>query len=223
MINLPKLVRMASEGEHERMLDEVIRNGRPLPLNVRLRLQDRETLPAAALGLALSRVTELTYRPSDIACTLVVLLLERRHEDGSFGSVAATSIALAALHAMTDQIDALSGGAVTGRYIDPSLERSVRSAASTALHALVQAQNGANDESGDGMLGDEIDSAIALWRLGLDTRFARAVRYEALLAAVEDRGLRHSRATSSLLEPLAMAPRADQPIGRRRRSRSAAA
>ena len=35
------------------------------------------------------------------------------------------------------------------------------------------------------MIGDEIDSAIALWRLGFDTRFAGAIRYEALLGAVE--------------------------------------
>lgn len=201
MISLPKLVRMASEAEHARMLDEVVRNGRPLPLAVRLRLEDGATLPAAALGLALTRVTELTYRPTDVACSLASLLLERRQSDGSFGSVAATAIAAAALLAVADQLDSLPGGRAAGRYLDIALEHNIRSAVEGAMYALAQAQT-LDDECRDGLIGDDIDSAICLWQLGFDTRFARAVRYEALLAAVEDRGLRHSRATSALLEPL---------------------
>lgn len=218
MISLPKLVRMASEGEYERMLDEVVRNGRPLPLAVRLRLEQSETLPAAALGLALTRITELTYRPSDVACTLAALLIERRAPDGAFGSVASTAIAAAALLAVSDQLDALPAGRGAGVYIDPRLEAAVRDSAQSALHALAQAQSDDAEDANDGLIGDDIDSAITLWRLGFDTRFASAVRYEALLGAVEDRGLRHARATAALIEPLGAAP-ASKP----RRSRAVAA
>jgi hypothetical protein len=222
MISLPKLVRMASEGEHARMLDEVVRNGRPLALPIRLRLEEAHTLPVAALGLSLTRVTELTYRPSDVACTLATLLLDRREPDGSFGSIAATAIAAAALLAVADQVDALPGGRASGVYIDPALESRIRAGAESALHALAQAQQ-SDEESGEGLIGDEIDSAITLWRLGFDTRFARAVCYDALLRAVEDRGLRHSRATASLIEPLGHEPVAVRSVARPRRSPAVAA
>lgn len=222
MISLPKLVRMASEGEHARMLDEVVRNGRPLPLAIRLRLEEGQTLPAAALGLALTRVTELTYRPSDVACTLAAMLIDCRRDDGSFGSVAATAIAAAALLAVADQIDALPGGRASGVYIDIELERRIRHAAESALYALAQAQR-TDEAAGDGLIGDEIDSAIALWRLGFDTRFASAVRYEALLGAVEDRGLRHERATAPLIEPLGAGPGVSATAARPRKARAVAA
>ncbi len=228
MISLPKLVRLVAASEHGRMLEEVVRNGRPLPLRVRLRLEDAETLPAAALGLALQRVTELTYRPTDTSLSLLFGLLELARPDGAFGSIAATAVALAAMHSTLDQLGSLPRGA-EGRFMAPELESRCRWAAVSALHSLAQAQRCADlDDSSepiaDGLIGDEIDSTITLWQLGFDARFAGAVRYEALLAAVEDRGLRHDRGARTLLDGLEPAGRERGTPGVRRRDdrRSAA-
>lgn len=230
MICLPKLVRQAAASEHGRMLEEVIRNGRPLPLRVRLRLEDPETLPAAALGLALQRVMELTYRPTDTSIALLDGLLECARPDGSFGSISATAVALAALHAALDQLDALPVAFRRMREEDPRdpLVRA-RSAAASALHFLTQAQcrsdpSDPNETLSDGLIGDELDSTITLWQLGFDARFAGAIRYESLLVAVEDRGLRHDRGARALLDGFDRTGREPATPGVRRRDdrRSAA-
>lgn len=206
MISLPRMVKQAGEGQFDRILEDVLRNGRQIPLQARMRLEGADTLPAAALGLALQRVTELTYRPSDAALTLLERLLNRQRPTGSFGSIAGTAVALAALHAALSQHDALPGARGSGRYMSRELEARAREAAAQATHFLVQSQDAdaLDDEEGPGgLIGEPIDTAIVLWQLGLDTRFTRAVRFEALMRAVEERGLRHDRVTGALLQNIA--------------------
>lgn len=204
MLNLPRIARLAVAAEFERMLEEVCRNGRPLPLPVRLRLSEPAGLPAAAAGLALQRVTQLTYRPTPVSISLARALVSLRDESGLFGTIAATSVALAGLLAFSDQVRALPASA----QVDPELRASINESIAAALHRLHRAQ----EESpairlGERptLIGDELDSAIALWQLGLDPRFAAAVRFEDLLASIEDRGLRHERSTGPLLERVAAA------------------
>lgn len=91
--------------------------------------------------------------------------------------------------------------------MDPELRRGVDESIAAALHRLHRAQ----EESPPArlgerptLIGDELDSAIVLWQVGLDPRFANAVRYEDLLASIEDRGLRHERTTGPLLERVAL-------------------
>lgn len=107
MISLPRLARLAESREFDRLLDEVIRNGRPLPLAIRLRLCDPEALPAAAVGLALQRVVQLTYKPTPLSAMLARMLVEMQHEDGSFGTAGSTAIAVAGLLALADQVRSL--------------------------------------------------------------------------------------------------------------------
>lgn len=237
MLNLPRLARLAETGEFDRLINDVARNGRPLPLGVRLRLSEAGSLPAAALGLALQRVVQLTYRPNHVSCLLVRLLLAQRDQAGAFGGHASTAVALAALFAFADQVATLPGGrdpaaAGPSAPIDPALHTEIHRAIAGALHALHAAQNpgvvggvaarrGGLFQSSGGLIGDELDSAIVLWQLGLEPRFAAAVRLEDLLTAAFSRGMHHDRTAGPLLDRLSHqgAPRGDQP---RHKKRSAA-
>ncbi len=204
MLNLPRIARLSVAGDFERMLEEVCRNGRPLPLPVRLRLSEPAGLSAAAAGLALQRIIQLTYRPTPVSIGLARTLVVLRDEDGKFGTLAATAVALAGLLAFSDQVKSLP----TLSQVDPDLRRAVDESIAAALHRLHRAQEespampGARLGERPSLIGDELDSAIVLWQLGLEPRFANAIRYEDLLASVEDRGLRHERATGPLLERL---------------------
>lgn len=202
MISLPRIARQMVEGQFDAILSDVVRNGRPLPLSVRLRLSEPEALPVSALGLALQRVLELTYRPTEVSIALLRGLLDRAREDGSFGSLSATAVALASMLAFRAQIDALPGvksGAVD-RYLDPALDGALRRSIEGALGALSAAWDIAQDEAiGPALLGDEIDTAVALWQLAFAPAFGRAVPIAALFDAAEAHGLLHDRRTAPLL------------------------
>lgn len=218
MLNLPRIARLAEAAEFERLLEEVLRNGRPVSLRVRIRLCEFEGLPAAALGLALQRIVQLTYRPTPLSILLAQLLLAQRNSSGSFGSVSATAVALAALLAMSDQAASLPGGKSNAdparAPLRPAMSAEIQEAIAGALHFLHQAQEDSTPvrpgESAS-LIGDELDSAIVLWQLGLDPRFARAVRFAELLGTLEDQGLRHDRATRPLLERVVSIKSTNQP------------
>lgn len=202
MISLPRVSRLADESAFDTLLDDIIRNGRPLPLSVRMRLSEPDTLPSAAMGLALQRVLELTYRPTPVSTTLLRGLLMCTREDGSFGSISATAVALAALSAFIAQLEALPGGCRggSGRYIDADLEAALRNSAARATAHLGERWRAAQRvRGGRALLGDEIDTAIALWQLALCPAFGRAVPVETLFASAEARGLGHDRRTAPLL------------------------
>lgn len=207
MISLPRLARLAEAREFDRLLDEVARNGRPLPLPVRLRLSQPDSLPAAATGLALQRVVQLTYRPSALIALLARTLLDLQQDDGSFGSTGATAIAVASLLALADQVRSIP--AAWARLEDRSgsarsaTREELEHAALRAMHALFEAQErtiGALIDGQTGLIGDKLDSAIVLWQLGTDPRFAAMIRYEDLLASVVDAGIAHDRAAGPLVE-----------------------
>lgn len=210
MISIPRLTKLAAEASYERLMDEVTRNGRPLPLAVRLRLTDPGSLAPAALGLALQRVVELTYRPTPASRDLLARLLGHQGADGGFGageaSVSSTAVALSALLGVASQINVLPRAALE-LWMSAEEKAALDQAIGAGLHFLSMAQ-----ESGEGgallrepgLIGDEIDSAVVLWQLGLQPRFARAVRFEALLTAVDAHGLRHRACTGPLLRQIEM-------------------
>lgn len=211
MLNLPRLTRLAHAGQFTRMIDEVLRSGPSLPIGVRLRLSDPEGLPATGCGLALQRAVQLTYRPTNLSLELVHQVIRGQREDGSFGSLSATAVALAGLFAFFDQVRSLPGGKNrTTSVIDPDLYGSIEHAIGAALHRLHRAQEessfGSRRTRSD-LIGDDLDTSIILWQLALEPRFTRVVRFEALLDAVERRGLRHDRCVSPLLGLLVFAPR----------------
>ncbi len=214
MINLPRIQSLAERREFERLLNEVLRSGRPLPLQVRLRLSEPGAVAAAGLALALQRALELTYRPTQVTVALLNALLGEQHAEGGFGRdeeghahTAATGASLAALLGFLRQLESLPNarstpGAYTG---DPGLEQRLRQAIDPAIHSLYLAQQrsaGLGRLGRTGAIGDEVDSAIVLWQLALEPRVAAGVDLEALASSVELGGLRHSRVTGAILLPV---------------------
>ena len=178
MLSPNRLERLAANGEYDRLLADVLRNGRSIPLAARLRLC--EALPAAALGLALQRLLELTRRPTGAVCALAADLLDQQSEDGGFGAVAATAVAVSALTNLS-QIAAYVPGAVT-----PEFSERVGRAVEQGHHHLFAAQDRCFGVDPAGLIGDGLDSALVYWQLGHDPAFGRSVRMTDLQTALAD-------------------------------------
>lgn len=167
MITLTRIERTALAQGWHRLLDDVLSNGRPVDLPIRLRLSEGESLHHVSAAFALQRVCELSYALCPLAQALADDLLSAQEDDGSFGSIAATSVVVRALL----DLRAMPGAEALAERLDFAVEH--------ALRFLARQQ----DE--EGLLGgSEIDSAIALWQLGVRAEFAAAVCYEELTEAV---------------------------------------
>lgn len=216
MISVNRLARAADQGAHQRILDELSRGGRPMPLQARLRLSSPETRAPAAIGLALGRILELSRgvngRMTGQVRRLATLLIERQRPDGGFGSPAATAIATGALLDLLDSLARDSGAPAE------DLADRARAAADAGLHWLHGAQGwSAVDCEGEErpcLIGDELDSAITLWALAGRPEFDCAVRgddlREALAAsgALGRREIRDLLALSPAASPAVAAPAA---------------
>ncbi|MCB9838273.1 MAG: hypothetical protein H6813_02950 [Phycisphaeraceae bacterium] len=181
MLSMPRLVRLAESGQYDRLLEEVLRNGRPLPLAARLRLSNPGMIEASAISLALSRVTELTHRPTSGALDLALRLLDRQLDDGSFGSPAVTASAVEAIIALLEQ----------DRFVIPGLEPDLRDRLETArdraFHALYSAHEaGAANTRQSGLLVDALETALTLWRLGERAIFDAVVGIAGLRRALAE-------------------------------------
>lgn len=167
MITLTRIERTALAQGWHRLLDDVLSNGRPVDLPIRLRLSEGESLHHVSAAFALQRVCELSYALCPLARALADDLLSAQEDDGSFGSVAATSVVVRALLDLRE----MPGAADLAERLDFAVEH--------ALRSLAQRQ----DEHGL-LDGSEIDSAIAMWQLGGRLEFVAAVRFEELAGAV---------------------------------------
>ncbi|MCA9292628.1 MAG: hypothetical protein KDA20_02305 [Phycisphaerales bacterium] len=102
MVTPVRVKMLAQHGLWSRLLDEVLRNGRDVPLKLRLRLTEEGAEAEVAAGLALTRLAELA-RPGDRHVGAAIeLLVGRQRSDGGFGkgtagSVVGTGCALAGL------------------------------------------------------------------------------------------------------------------------------
>lgn len=190
MLSLPRISRLVESGNFAALFDAVSRNGRPLPLPVRLRLSEPAGLPAAAAGLALKRLTELTYRPTSASLALARALIGMQSPDGSIGTLASTAVAVAGLLAFADQASLLPRRGDGTRGGTP--ETLIDSARATVAHAVHRLHRAQEESPAPGLgvapalIGDELDSAIVAWQLGFEPRFTSAVRFGDLLDAISD-------------------------------------
>jgi len=184
MLSEFRIRRLVSSGHFSQLIDELAHNGRPLGLPVRIRLGDPAIVRPAALGLAIRRMTEITFAVVPTTRQLVEKLLgEQDPQTGGFGSIAASAVALRALFETRDQCGA-------GDLV-PTLDRAI----GPALQFLALAQ----DESG--MLGDAIDSMIARWQLSACEPARQAIRWQDLVESSDAMPI--SSETASLLEAAA--------------------
>lgn len=156
-------------GDWQRLLDDVLANGRQVDLPIRMRLSQADTLPIASVALALRRLNELEFALSPTAAAVVQGLVAGQEADGSFGTVAATAMVVRALIATLEQ----PGCETLEPRVSEAIELAVR------FLALHQGDNGLWFDS-------EIDSAITAWQLADSQAFTNAVRMEDLIEALDD-------------------------------------
>jgi hypothetical protein len=195
MLSPATLERLIEHADWERLLGEVLRNGRPLPLEARMRLLDSDAAAPAALGLALQRMIELSYAPGARERRALERLLAMQRADGGFGSPAATASAAAGLIAFQEHAVAALGGAEEGFF------RRLNARIEEALHALFAArERGLFDGSGEGgLIGDALDTALVLWRLDGASRFEARIGGARVRAALEEAARARDPRVRSLL------------------------
>lgn len=192
MMTVARIVRLAEQRENDRLLADLLRNGRPVPLAVRMRLSSVGGVEAAALGLALQRIVELTFIPDPHAFDIARTLADLQDEDGSFGTLASTATAVGGLGALMAQIDAMRWRR-DGR---DALTDHVRSA---ITQALGRAMKWLESQCVGGLAGDPIDSAIVVWQLGARTDDASRRLVAGLSEALFNAGAAHDRVLGPLL------------------------
>lgn len=185
MMTAQRLVGLAERLEWDALLDAVIRNGRPVPISVRMRLSRDPGAGACAVGLALCRAVELTYLPGAESHALAILTLANHLEDGSFGSIAGSSCAAAGLRAYEEQLRAGLG--------DTSAIARVAEASDRGVQAVM-----AHLMSDD---AEPVDLAIALWVLSGRLRASESWWTMELRARGVDLGLAHDASLSTIVIP----------------------
>lgn len=221
MISLHRISRLAHAAPSDPasaalLLEEVLGSSRPLPLPARLRLESGETLAAVSIALGLSRFVDLTFTPTDHTEELADLLLQLQSSSGSFGSISATAVGVAALLKTGEQLQC--GRSATHRSIAARTAAGAEAALAWLSEQLTPAPASDwqpvsslfDDESleeyevGDQPMPslncDPVDAAIALWQLasqpGARDRFDAA----GVLEVLEQTGARHDRAVAQLLD-----------------------
>lgn len=101
MLSVHLIERTLENGDFDRLLRDLGDNGTPMPLPLRVRLGAGST---AGIGLALRRLVELTYGPTDLSRRLLDRLVSAQRPDGAFAidddpqaDPLTTAVAIAAL------------------------------------------------------------------------------------------------------------------------------
>jgi hypothetical protein len=186
MISQSQIDRLLGSEDYGRLIERILSNGRCRSIVARDTLRQPGALLPAALGLALQRITELTYRPAPLADRLALSLVAIQREDGMFGSDSAS--APAELAATAIALRGLIGWiACRPTRADEHVQES-RSAVARGLQALSRRSRAPD------LQVDALGWAIALWQMGDLVEFRSAVAIEKLLQAVGDCG-------AELIEP----------------------
>ncbi len=180
MLSENRIQKMAQLGHFHQLIEDVIANGRPISLAVRLKLGDPDAQVVTGLGLAIQRLTEITFAVNETTQWILQKLLARQNNDGSFGSIAATAIALRALFAVRKQCGSTN--------LRPELDAAI----GPALNRLLNWQ----DEQGT--IGDSLDSSICRWQLSDCIPFRKSIRWHDFVNAVDE--LQVTPATAALRE-----------------------
>ena len=174
MISVHMIARMFETRQFDRLLGALAGNGLALPLPVRAVLLQS---PVGVIALALRRLAELTYGPTEAARAMLGELLEAQAADGAFERCpVATAAAAAALRQLADQ---------PAGY-DPEVglahERAI------AALAGMQRDDGLFATGDDRTVDDrETTSAFVLYLLAGDEPFRQAVRMHDLMNWFDER------------------------------------
>lgn len=164
MLQVTKLLRLVGNERHGQVIEEILRNGRPLPVAVRSRLAEPASARLASLGLAMQRVVELTYMPTAEAAHLAAAAVDAWNErEGAHADVpaAATAILVAGLADVLSQVESTSSD------LPPGLPGRIRATIRAACYELAATQEGeaVRNPRQAGLVGGAIDSVVVLWQL----------------------------------------------------------
>lgn len=172
-----RIDRLLAGSQHDHVLNLILDNGRPVPLRARLLLtNDARSLGASAIGLGIQRCLELRdHRQGERMPRLILELLDLQAPEGSFGNVATSSIAIAALLCARKELAQLC--------ISEELSRRVEDAIDLGLHAL---------HAGCVRGVSAVEAAFAMWQLSgwesARVRLPEGALREAITAADADDG-----------------------------------
>lgn len=189
MLSVTQIEKHFNSQDHARMIASLADNGAALPLP----LQARLTQPAAAAGLGLRRLSELTYGSTSLSRDMIGRLLDVQQPDGSFpGPVdhdpLTTAAAAAGLAAAIREQQSLP---------DPRLTRALDQALS-ALATMQDAQ-GLFRYSDDRTEQDRaLTSAFVLFLLARLPGFREACRFADLMTWFDERADRLDEDTAQL-------------------------
>jgi hypothetical protein len=180
MISRLQIQRMVRTGDWSRLVGRILANGRCRSVPARRRLCEHGSARVAGLGLALQRLCEISYGPSDMAAGLAARLIGLQRGDGLFAAEgepapAAAAAAVAGLLAWRDQQSQTAGGP------DHDLDRAI----AHGIAGIADALSGRG-----GRRPDRVDVEVVLWQLGRHQAFRRAVPVANLAPAVGTGGRR---------------------------------
>jgi hypothetical protein len=158
MLTTDQIVRLVDARAYAPLLQRVFGNGRCPCRAMLLRLSENGRAPAAALGLGLQRMVELTYRPGDEALPVTARLLGMQAASGLFGGEdgGAVGVTAAALRGLLEWLD--------HSRADDDAAASLRALAFATVQRGLAAL--ASRQRRCGSMGDgPVDAAIVLWQL----------------------------------------------------------
>jgi hypothetical protein len=178
MLTVSRISRLAALGRFDHLLDELIRNGRPLPVAARARLAEGRSAALTAVSLGAQRALELAYAPDSTLTGLLQQLVDLtavtlRDAEALPAANRPGPVALAtAARALCDLLD--TGEARGWALVRGELGDRARDTLAGVAYALfvTQAGRAARVPREAGLVGDGLDSALVLWQLGGDDRLA---------------------------------------------------
>ncbi len=176
MLTPAKIARLASSKRFGPLLDEVTRNGHPLPERLRARLAEAHNIEVASIALGLQRLVELDSLPGGAAqgpLASMATLLSTACESPA-ASPAALAMALGAAADASDHLESSTWGAAPVESTDLTLIELAH-----LTHTLVTRLGlGEAPSKGD---GDALDAATLVWQV------AAAPRIDARAPSVRER------------------------------------
>lgn len=161
MLTSTKIARLAASRRFGQILDEVSRNGRPLPPEARIHLALPDHAEIAALALATQRLLELGPGAGQVdPCLFAQLMTATRRALDRHAAPGVLALALGALADVAGHQACPRGtGSGGGGPAD-------RGAEAAGVLAKALRDHLSSEQAPSGLVGSLIDSALVFWQLG---------------------------------------------------------
>lgn len=221
MIHAARIDRLVRAERFEQLLDEVLANGRALPMQARAMLTQPGADRLAAMGLALQRVVELSYLPTPSTINLAQRLLSELAPMGLAGGSGGTGGTADSMAAAVNEADSGARTAATradacghriaglialvgledvvhqaqscGVELPPGMEAGVARVRERIAYGLFEAAaiTACREPARRGLVGSDLESAMTVWQLAPRPALAAAIAHAVDLPVVQRAIQRH--------------------------------